>query len=286
MRLLVLGGSGILGTALRAVASGASDLVVEAPSHGALDAADAEAVARAVDAFGPDWIVNCVAYTAVDAAESDVAGAERLNAVMPAQLAALSRREGVPLLHVSTDYVFGGVSDRPWREDDRCAPQSVYGRTKRTGEEAVLASGASALIVRTAWLYGMTGKSFARTMQERARQGLSSRVVDDQWGAPTFAVDLAQWLVVLMRARAVGLYHAANAGACTWADVAERIYASVGGAGTVTRVSSAEYAAPAPRPRYSVLDCARLDAALQHPRRPWTAALDDYLARVGAPEPL
>jgi dTDP-4-dehydrorhamnose reductase len=180
-------------------------------------------------------------------------------------------------LHVSTDYVFGGVSDRPWREDDPVAPLSAYGRSKLAGERRLLASGADAVIVRTAWLYGAVGKSFPRTMWERARQGLPSRVVADQHGAPTNAADLAQWCWVLIARDARGVVHASNAGECTWADVAERVYAAAAAPGLVTRVSSDEYPVPAPRPRYSVLDGRRLESLLGAPRRSWTVALDEFL---------
>jgi dTDP-4-dehydrorhamnose reductase len=230
--------------------------------------------------------VNCAAYTAVDAAEADEAGAMRLNADAPGFLGAAAARRGLRVLHVSTDYVFGGEGSRPWREDDPVAPLSVYGRSKLEGERRLIASGADALIVRTAWLYGTAGKSFPRTMWDRATQGLASRVVADQFGAPTNAEDLARWCWALMARDARGVVHASNAGQCSWADVAERVYAAAGRSGQarhaalVTRVSSAEYPAPAPRPRYSVLDGSRLESLIAAPRRPWDAALDEFLGEL------
>lgn len=282
MTVLLLGGTGILGSAMRATAPAGVHIV--APSHAQLDVTDARAIEAFVDGCAPAgdaapmWIVNCTAYTAVDAAESHEADAMRLNAEAPRILGAAARRVGARVLHVSTDYVFGGEGDRPWREDDATAPLSVYGRSKLSGEQALLASGAQSLIVRTAWLYGTAGKSFPRTMWERARQGLASRVVDDKHGAPTNARDLAQWCWALIARDARGLVHASNAGHCTWADVAERVYAAAGASGLVTRVLSDEYPAPAPRPRYSVLDGSRLEALLGAPRRPWQEALDEFLA--------
>lgn len=294
MRVLLLGGSGILGTAMRATApalpagssSGspssaqAAGATLLAPSHAELDVTDAAAVDRVVGQQRPDWILNCTAYTAVDAAESHEADAMRLNADAPAFLGAAAKRVGARVLHVSTDYVFGGVGTRPWREDDPVAPLSVYGRTKLEGERRLQASGAEAVIVRTAWLYGTVGKSFPRTMWDRARQGLASRVVADQHGAPTNAQDLAQWCWALVAREARGVVHASNAGACTWADVAERVYAAAGKPGLVTRVSSDEYPVPAPRPRYSVLDGARLESLVGAPRRSWEVALDEFLATL------
>lgn len=276
MHVLLLGGSGILGTALRATPP--TDTTVIAPGHAELDVTDAAAVDAAVAAQRPTWILNAAAYTAVDAAESHAAEAMRLNADAPAHIGAAAQRYGARVLHVSTDYVFGGVGTRPWREDDPVAPLSVYGRTKLEGERRLQASGAAALIVRTAWLYGAVGKSFPRTMWERAQQGLASRVVADQHGAPTHARDLAQWCWALVARDARGVVHASNAGQCTWADVAERVYAAAGKPGFVTRVTSDEYPVAAPRPRYSVLDCARLESMIGAPRRPWEAALDEFLS--------
>jgi len=275
MNVLLLGGSGILGSALRA--SVPADARLSAPSHAALDVTDAAAVEAAVAALRPTWILNAAAYTAVDAAESHEAEAMRLNADAPAHVGAAAQRHGARVLHVSTDYVFGGVGTRPWREDDPVAPLSAYGRSKLEGERRLQASGAASVIVRTAWLYGATGKSFPRTMWERARQGLASRVVADQHGAPTNARDLAQWCWTLVARDARGVVHASNAGQCTWADVAERVYAAAGQPGLVTRVTSDEYPVPAPRPRYSVLDGTRLESMLGAPRRGWEAALDEFL---------
>jgi dTDP-4-dehydrorhamnose reductase len=280
--VLLLGGSGLLGTALRAGAP--ADVTLLAPAHGALDATDPDAVARVLDAERPAWIVNCVAYTLADAAESDVARAELLNATLPARLAALAAARGIRLLHVSTDYVFDGAANRPYRETDAPAPLSVYGRTKAAGDAAVLASGAQALIVRGGWMFGPGGRCFPRLMFERARAGTPSRVVADQVGGPTSTYDLAQWMWALMARDVTGLVHASNAGECSWADVAERAYAAAGRPGLVTRVTSAAYGAAAARPRYSVLDASRLEQLLGITRRPWDVALDEYLGALARAE--
>lgn len=284
MRVLLLGGTGILGSALqRSAPSGVS---VYAPSRVELDLRDSDAVERALRSTDADWVLNAAAYTAVDAAEANEREARRLNADLPAVLGREAAARGIPLLHVSTDYVFSGLATRPWREDDACSPASAYGRTKREGEVRLLESGASTLILRTAWLYGATGRSFPRTMWDRAQRGEPARVVDDQHGAPTSAADLASWCWALVESDARGLLHAANVGATTWADVAERVYARAGQANAVTRVSSAEFAAAAPRPRYSVLNCAHLDVALQEgggpARRRWEDALDEFLDELAA----
>lgn len=286
MKVLLLGGSGMLGSALRATRP--QEVALSAPTHASLDVTADDALAGALDAERPDWVLNCVAYTAVDAAESDEARARQLNAYVPELLGGLAAMRGVRVLHVSTDYVFGGSDagtggdrgTRPWREDDPCVPVSVYGRTKRLGERELIESGAQSVIVRTAWLFGDPGRNFPRTMWERAQAGLASRVVDDQRGAPTSALDLARWCWGLLRADARGIVHASNAGEASWADVAEYVYAAAGRPGMVTRVSSDEYETPAPRPRYSVLDGSRLETLIGETRRSWQSALDDYLVTL------
>lgn len=280
MRVLLLGGAGLLGSALRASVPEAWH--VDAPARAVLDVTDAAAMDRALDASRPDWVLLCAAYTAVDRAESEPDAAHQLNAAAPAAVAKLCASRRVRLLMPSTDYVFGGQGTRPWREDDPVDPRSVYGRTKRAGEVAVLESGAHAVVLRTSWLFGGTARSFPRTMWERAIAGQDSRVVHDQVGSPTYAADLARWIWALLPGAPSGLLHAANAGQATWAEIAERVYAAAGRPGGITRVGSSEYPTPAPRPAYSVLDCTKLDALLPMPRRAWEHALDDFLSDLRA----
>jgi dTDP-4-dehydrorhamnose reductase len=284
MRVLLFGGSGMLGSALRATAS--SSVSIDAPTRAEVDVSDVDAVERTIRASDAQLIINAAGYTSVDAAEGLEREARRLNADLPAVLGREAAAKGVPILHFSSDYVFSGHATRPWREDDACSPASAYGRTKREGDVRLLESGADSLIVRTAWLYGDAGRSFPRTMWERALRGESSRVVQDQRGAPTSAEELATWCWRLIARGERGVVHAANAGATSWAEVAERVYARAGFSDGVTRVSSAEFAAAAPRPKFSVLDCRKLDAALAQsgaaPRREWTLALDDFLLRLSA----
>jgi dTDP-4-dehydrorhamnose reductase len=275
MRVLVLGGAGLLGSALRATVPAAVHL--DAPPRAMLDATDPDALDRALDAARPDWVISCVAYTAVDRAEAEPEAAARLNAEAPAVLGRLAATRGVRVLLPSTDYVFDGGGTRPWREDDPTGPRSVYGRTKRAGEEAMLTSGALATIVRTSWLFGGRARSFPRTMWERAVRRQPASVVEDQRGSPTYASDLARWCWALLPQAPTGILHAANAGTATWADVAERVYAAAGFAGGVTRVPSTAFPTPAPRPAYSVLDCSRLDALLPGARRRWEPALDEFV---------
>jgi dTDP-4-dehydrorhamnose reductase len=291
MRWLVTGARGQLGSAL--LAHLASD-----PGHGPavghgheLDVTDGErveAALRACPGGPPEVLANAAAFTDVDGCESREEYAARVNGEAPGALAALCGRLGVKLVHVSTDYVFDGTARRPYREDDPPAPLSVYGRTKLDGERAVLALGVDALVVRTSWVYGR-GRNFVAAILERAarrRRDPSApglRVVDDQTGSPTWAVDLAAGLVGLVERDARGLYHLANAGAATRWELARAALDHVGWADLpIEAVGTAEFVAPAVRPRYSVLDCTR--AAKAGVRlRGWREALAAYLDSEDSP---
>lgn len=275
MKVLLLGGAGLLGSALRAAAP--ADVVLDAPPRVMLDATHADALERALSSARPDWVVTCAAFTAVDDAEHRADDAHRVNADAVGMLARLAAAHGTRVLLPSSDYVFDGARRTPWRETDEPAPRSVYARTKRAGELALQASGARSLIVRTGWLYGPRGRSFPATMWARARTCTPSRVVNDQRGTPTFADDLAAWCWALMARDVDGVIHAASAGETTWFEVAQRVYARAGWPEGVTPVSTAAFGAAAPRPAYSVLDCSRLDTLLPGARRSWEQALDAYL---------
>jgi dTDP-4-dehydrorhamnose reductase len=282
MKVLLLGGHGLLGSALRVTAPEGSD--VAAPRRLQVDVTDRDALSRAVDAAEPSWIVHCAAFTGVDLAEEAPSEALRVNADSVRTVAALAAARGAAVLLPSTDYVFDGNRSTPWNEDDAPSSRSAYARSKRAGEEALLDSGAAGVVVRTSWLFGRAGRNFPRTMWDRARARTASSVVDDQRGAPTFADDLARWCWHLIGAGASGIYHATNAGSATWLDIAQRIYARAGWADGVTSTTSAALNAPAKRPAYSVLGCARLDALLDAPRRPWDVALDEYLGILESAE--
>lgn len=279
LTLLVPGGGGQLGRSLAALSS--PELTVLAPTSAELDVTSAGAVIAAVSALPrPAVVVNAAAYTAVDQAETDQARAFAVNADAPRVLAAACSSRGVPLVHVSTDYVFPGDADRPYEVDSPVGPKSVYGLTKLAGEEAVLGSGARAWVVRTAWIYSGSGSNFVRTMArlEGEREKLS--VVDDQRGAPTWAADLATGLVELARAIAAGegpesrVLHCTNAGEATWFEFARAVFARLGAdPARVSACTSAEYPRPAARPAYSVLSDAAWRAGGLTPLRPWQDAL-------------
>ena len=284
MRLVLTGASGQLGTAVRALAAGTGiDLV--ALDRAALDIADAGAVERAVS--GANLVVNAAAWTDVDAAESDLLGAWRANCTGPAELAEACRGAGAALLHISTDYVFDGSRKRPWTEKEPVNPLGAYGASKAEGEEAVRAVLDRHIILRTAWLFSATGRNFVRTMLRAGEARDELRVVNDRFGCPTAATDLAG--AVLRIAEAVtqpkhkhwGTYHYCGAPVTSWFGFAEAIFARHAKPPRLVPIKGEDWPAPAPRPTYAALDCSRLkrDFAIVQPD--WRPALGAVLDELG-----
>ena len=292
LALLVPGGTGQLGRELVARAPGGYE--VRAPGSAQLDITNAGAVIEAVKALAETAgdrspvVVNAAAYTAVDAAETDHTRAFALNGDGPRLLAAACSAHGVPLIHVSTDYVFSGDGDRPYREDDRPEPKSVYGATKASGEAAVLGSGARAWVVRTAWVYGAYGNNFVKTMARLAATRDTLSVVDDQRGSPTWTGDLAAGLLELAE-RVAGdsppaahVLHATGGGETTWYEFAGAVFAELGlDPERVRPTKSDEFPRPAPRPSYSVLSDAAWRESGLTPLRHWREALAAAFAEHG-----
>lgn len=240
--------------------------------------ADAGALAAVVRNVHPGTIVNCAAYTAVDRAEQDRDEAFAVNGAAVSTLAGLADEVDAFLVQVSTDYVFDGRQQRAYREEDAVNPLSVYGKSKQAGEEA--ARGARRhLVLRTAWLYGHGGANFVGAVRRQLEGGAAElRVVDDQWGSPTFAGDLAWAVAELVRLEATGVVHAVNEGATTWCGFAREILRQVGSAVAVTAITTGEANRPAPRPPRAVLDTSRLRALLGRGLPPWQDGLARYLA--------
>ncbi|WP_309234535.1 dTDP-4-dehydrorhamnose reductase [Nocardia sp. XZ_19_385] len=266
--LVVTGAHGQVGRELLRLAPGA-----RAYGRGDLDITDPGAVAAVCT---PGTVVlNCAAYTAVDQAETDPEAAFAANATGPAVLAAACARADARLIHLSTDYVFGGTHNRPYDTGDTTAPATVYGRTKLAGEQAIMDSGAHAHIVRTAWVYAGGTGDFVGTMRRLERERDTIDVVNDQLGSPTYAADLAVGLLELAgRPDAPRLLHATNTGQATWFDLARAVFEEVGAdPARVRPCDSSAFPRPAPRPAYSVLsNRAWIEAGLT-PLRPWREAL-------------
>ncbi|WP_433250231.1 dTDP-4-dehydrorhamnose reductase [Streptosporangium sp. CA-135522] len=274
-RWLVTGASGMLATELSGRLKAAGEAVL-ALRRDELDLRDASAVQHLVSACRPDVVVNCAAWTAVDDAETREAEALTVNGHGTRALAEACERLGARMIQPSTDYVFDGTALDPYHEDARPCPVNAYGRTKLAGERAVLeVLPETGYVVRTAWLYGAAGKNFVRTIAglERTRPVLD--VVDDQLGQPTWAGDLAGWIVELGRAAPPpGIYHATNSGQTSWYGLAREVFELVGAdPDRINPVSAKEFARPAPRPAYSVLGHDRWSGAGLPPMRDWREAL-------------
>ncbi|AIR96268.1 dTDP-4-dehydrorhamnose reductase [Streptomyces glaucescens] len=278
-RWLVTGASGMLGRELTARLSRRGVPVVPL-GRADLDVTDPAAARALLARHRPAVLVNCAAWTAVDAAEAHEARALAVNGEGPGHLARACRATGTRMIQLSTDYVFAGLADRPYREDDPPAPRTAYGRTKLAGERAVLDTlPDGGYVVRTAWLYGSGGANFVSTMIRLAAAEGTVPVVDDQHGGPTWTGDLADRLLALgaaaLRGTAPpGVYHAVNAGSTTWHALAREIFRRAGAdPGRVRPIGSGELARPAARPPYSVLAQGRWRAAGLAPLRDWRAAL-------------
>lgn len=274
MKVLLTGASGMLGQDLQ---HAFRDTELRAAARSELDVTDLRQVREAARDVCPDVMINAAAYTKVDACESDVDGAYVVNAVGARNVAIAAQEIGATLVHVSTDYVFPGVSDRPYREYDATGPKSEYGRSKLAGEQLIRDICARHLIVRTSWLYGLQGPNFVKTMLRVGREQGKARVVDDQVGSPTYTVDLAQALRALVEEPAYGVYHLSNQGVCSWYQFACDIYELAGVKVDLQPIKSDELQRPAPRPAYSVLDNQMWRLSGHAPLRHYREALEDYL---------
>lgn len=283
--ILVAGAGGQLGQALRSVAGEYPDWRFVFVGREQGDICSAAAWTRLVRSHAACGIINCAAWTAVDRAENEPEAADRVNRLGAAVLADVAVREGVWLVHVSTDYVFGGDGLSPCREEDPTAPLGVYGATKLAGEEEIRRRKPDAAIVRTSWLYSEYGHNFLKTMLQRGAAGQPLQVVDDQWGRPTCAIDLARALMTLVGRgiRGVETYHYTGGGEpTTWYGFASEIFRQAGIAADLTPVATADYPAAARRPVRSVLDTAKITAAgAEVPD--WHDALRSCLRRMGYP---
>ena len=292
MNILVTGANGQLGNEMRIVAQGSADRYIftdvcqtEGVETIALDITDAEAVRRMVAEYGVDAIVNCAAYTNVDAAEDNEPLAERLNAEAPENLARAMKETGGLLIHISTDYVFGKEPyNIPCREEQRGTPTGVYGATKLHGEERIMAVGCKHVIIRTAWLYSEFGKNFCKTMMNLTASKPQLKVVFDQVGTPTYALDLARAIGCVLADYSkvcsdghydkTGIYHYSNEGVCSWYDFTKMIAEYNGTTDCdIQPCHSDEFPSPVKRPSYSVLDKTKIKETFGLAIPYWTESL-------------
>jgi dTDP-4-dehydrorhamnose reductase len=281
--ILVVGKSGQLARALTTIAR-EREIPLLTAQRPELDLESVDSVARIVAAVKPKAIVNAAAYTAVDRAESEPERAFSINRDGAARLAAAAAKFRIPLVHVSTDYVFDGTKPSPYLEEDVASPLSIYGRSKLEGELAVRSAYADAVIIRTSWVFSPFGQNFVKTILRLAEKMEAVKVVNDQRGSPTAAHDLAETIVAILEASdgsslsGGGLYHFACAGETTWYGFAEAIYAGWAKRGhrvpTLKPITTAEYPTPARRPANSRLDCGKIQRTFRIPRPTWQKSLD------------
>ena len=281
LKIMVTGCNGQLGHAIKQVYENDTNTQILGTDVPDLDITDLKAVRAYVRENAPDAIINCAAATNVDGCEKDTDLAYRINAIGPRNLAIAATENDIPLVHISTDYVFPGDGNRPYIEFDETAPKSAYGRTKLAGERFVQQFSKRWYIVRTAWLYG-EGKNFVRTMLSLAEKNDTIGVVDDQVGNPTSALELARAIKALLPTDQYGIYHGTCEGICSWADFTEEIFRLKGVSTKVEHISSEEYKrrfpASADRPAYSALDNYMFRLNLDYRFADWKDALKEYLA--------
>ena len=285
-RVMVIGARGLLGTPTAAAFRRSAEVEVDGVDLPDLDITEEQQVEKRVAAFRPDLVINCAAYTAVDACETNEETASRVNGLGAGFVARAAAHHGSRMIHISTDYVFEGDAKVPYREDHPPAPPerlSAYGRSKLLGERQVQAHHRQALIVRTAWLYGPNGLGFPNAILRRAREIGRLQVVNDQRGSPTYAPDLADALFRLGQLEVTGIFHVTNSGECTWYEYACEILRLAGIQIPIAPVTTAEFPRPARRPAFSVLDNRRYIEATGAPLRSWREALAEYITSCVMP---
>jgi dTDP-4-dehydrorhamnose reductase len=275
MKILVTGAKGQLGKDL--VTQLKSRHEVYGLGRGELDITDENQCKSSILDIQPDAVVHCAAYTAVDLAETEEDTAYKVNASGTRNLAAAAEVVGAKFCYISTDYVFDGTASTPYKEYDPTNPQSVYGKSKRAGEQLVQTLSSKYFVVRTSWVYGLHGANFVKTMLKLAKERDTLRVVDDQIGSPTYTVDLARFLAQLVVTERYGIYHASNTGACSWYEFACAIFEESGIAMKVEPCSTEEFPRPAPRPKYSVMDHLSIRTNGFEDLRHWRDALREFL---------
>ena len=295
MKILITGSRGQLGNELLSILNtGKSDIgamddalkgsEVVAVDMDELDISDKYAVEKLVSECRPDVIINCAAMTNVNACETALETAMKVNASGARNLAAAAEKTGAKLVHVSTDYVFHGDGTRPYCEWDVCDPNTVYGKSKYLGEQYVQQFCSRYFIVRTSWLYGLVGNNFVKTMLKLGTEKDKVTVVNDQRGNPTNANDLAHHILKLILTEEYGIYHCTGTGECTWYDFAKKIMEYGGKQCEVLPCTTEEFPSPAPRPAFSSLENLMLKCTVGDEMRPWEEALKTYLEKLSAAE--
>ena len=278
MKILITGSNGMLGHDLIEVLKDNHELLLTTSKT--LDITDGDSVMDFILKSNPDIVINSAAYTDVDGCESNPDLAYNVNGEGVKNLALACREVDCPLVHISTDYVFNGQNDRPWVEDDEIGPISIYGKSKLEGEEHIKEILEKYFIVRTAWLYGVNGRNFPRTMLELAQNHSEITVVYDEVGTPTYTPDLAKGISELIETDYYGTYHLTNSGNCSWCEFARYIFEVADVDVNVIPVTASEFARPAPRPSYSVLENRNWVENGFEPLRNYKEAIKEYIGLI------
>jgi len=290
-RFLVTGRKGQLVSSILARGAGLKDVEIVALGRPALDLSLAETLEPSIRAQNPDAIISAAAYTAVDRAETEESLAIQINAVAPGIIAGIAAKLDIPVIHISTDYVFDGSKTSPYVETDPVGPLGVYGRTKLNGEKSVASETDNYVILRTAWVYSPFGNNFLKTMLRLADTRNEVSVVDDQFGTPTSAFDIADGVIAVARnvlasrsPELRGVFHMSNSGKASWADFATAIFdaseRSGGKSAIVRRIETKDYPTVAIRPRNSQLDCTKLSQIHSVTLAPWQSSLKSVMATL------
>lgn len=275
-KILVFGAHGMLGSALMALFSPPFEVV--GLGHEDVEITLEKEVRRAVYNSQPDTVIHAAAYTDVDGCERDPDRAFATNSQGTLHVVEVCREVGAKLVYISTDYVFDGQAVAPYREDDPVNPLSVYGKSKLGGERYVQDRLDDFVIVRTQWLFGRGGRNFVTTVLEWAEDGKALTIVNDQFGSPTYVVDLSQAILRLLEKGCSGVFHVANRSSCSWYEFAREIFEAAGVSDmAIIPVEGASLGRPAPRPRHCILNCERLTRETGVTMRPWQRALRDFI---------
>ena len=278
MKILIVGSNGMLGHDLQKALKNNHELILTTSKT--LDITDEKQVMDVICENKPDIVINSAAYTDVDGCEENQDVAYAVNGQGVRNLALACKKIDCPLVHISTDYVFNGKNDKPWVEDDEIGPISIYGKSKRKGEEAILEILDKYFIVRTAWLYGINGKNFPKTMLELGKNHSEITVVYDEVGTPTYTPDLAYGISQLIESDLYGIYHLTNSGSCSWCEFARYIFEVADMDVNVIPVTASEFARPAPRPSYSVLENKNWVKNGFEPLRSYKEAIKEYIELI------
>lgn len=278
MKILITGSNGMLGHDLQEVLNDKHELILTTSET--LNITDKNQVLKVICENKPDIVINSAAYTDVDGCEDNHDIAYGVNGEGVRNLAIACKEIDCPLVHISTDYVFNGKNNRPWVEDDEIDPINVYGKSKLEGEEAILEILDKYFIVRTAWLYGVNGRNFPKTMLELAKNHSEITVVYDEVGSPTYTLDLAYGISQLIETEYYGIYHLTNSESCSWCEFARYIFEVADVDVNVIPVTASEFARPAPRPSYSVLENKNWINNGFKPLRSYKEAIKEYIELI------